>query len=44
MDKTIWKYNIPGENVTLLDDIKERIRLAQYEALRTVNKELISLY
>jgi len=28
----------------LLGDIKERIRSAQYEALRTVNKELISLY
>lgn len=25
-------------------DIKERIRLAQYEALKTVNKELINLY
>lgn len=28
----------------LLIDIKERIRSAQYEALKTVNKELISLY
>ena len=44
MDKPIRKYNIPSEYVTLLDDIKERIRSAQYEALRTVNKELISLY
>jgi predicted nuclease of restriction endonuclease-like (RecB) superfamily len=44
MDKPIWKNNIPSEYVTLLDDIKERIRSAQYEALRTVNKELISLY
>ena len=44
MDKAIWKFNIPCEYVTLLDDIKERIRLAEYEALRTANKELISLY
>ena len=44
MDKAIWKFNIPCEYVTLLDDIKERIRLAEYEALGTVNKELISLY
>ena len=42
MDKPIWKYNIPDEYVTLLDDIKEHIRLAQYEALGAVNKELIS--
>jgi len=32
MDKPIWKYNIPGEYVTLLDDIKERTRSAQYGA------------
>ena len=44
MDKPIWKNNIPGEYVTLLDDIKERIRSAQYEALGAVNKELILLY
>ena len=44
MDNPIWKYNIPGEYVTLLDDIKERIRSAQFEALGAVNKELISLY
>jgi predicted nuclease of restriction endonuclease-like (RecB) superfamily len=29
---------------TLLGEIKERIRLAQYDALRAVNKELITLY
>ncbi len=29
---------------SLLGDIKERIRSAQYEALKSVNKELISLY
>lgn len=28
----------------LLDEIKQRIRSAQYEALKAVNKELISLY
>lgn len=28
----------------LLADIKQRIRSAQYEALRAVNKELIALY
>ncbi|MBM3295187.1 MAG: DUF1016 domain-containing protein [Candidatus Aminicenantes bacterium] len=28
----------------LLADIKERVRSAQYEALRSVNKELVSLY
>jgi hypothetical protein len=28
----------------LLIEIKQRIRSAQYEALKTVNKELISLY
>jgi predicted nuclease of restriction endonuclease-like (RecB) superfamily len=28
----------------LLKDIRERIRTAQYEALRAVNKELVSLY
>jgi predicted nuclease of restriction endonuclease-like (RecB) superfamily len=32
------------EYVTLLGAIKERIRSAQYEALRAVNKEMISLY
>jgi hypothetical protein len=29
---------------SFLKDIKERIRLAQYEALKAVNKGLISLY
>lgn len=28
----------------LLADIKQRVRSAQYEALKAVNKELISLY
>lgn len=34
----------PTEYSKLLGEIKERIRSAQYEALRAVNKELISLY
>lgn len=29
---------------SLLQDVKQRIRLAQYEALKVVNKKLISLY
>jgi len=35
---------IPNDYVTLLGEIKQRIRSAQYEALKAVNKELISLY
>jgi len=35
---------IPADYATLLSDIKQRIRSAQYEALKAVNKELISLY
>jgi predicted nuclease of restriction endonuclease-like (RecB) superfamily len=35
---------IPSDYVTLLGEIKQRIRSAQYEALKAVNKELISLY
>lgn len=35
---------IPTDYFTLLRDIKERIRSAQYAALKEVNKELISLY
>jgi hypothetical protein len=29
---------------SLLTEVKERIRSAQYNALKTVNKELVSLY
>jgi len=36
--------HIPKEYPTLLNEIKQRIRSAQYEALKSVNKELISLY
>lgn len=35
---------LPKGYSVLLYDIKERIRSAQYEALKAVNKELISLY
>ncbi len=35
---------IPNDYAVLLNDIKQRIRAAQYEALKAVNKELISLY
>ncbi|MBI3934123.1 MAG: DUF1016 domain-containing protein [Acidobacteria bacterium] len=34
----------PAAYARLLGDIKQRIRAAQYEALRAVNKELIALY
>ena len=34
----------PVEYLTLLGEIRERIRSAQYEALKAVNKELITLY
>ncbi len=34
----------PGDYGELLVEIKQRIRSAQYEALRAVNKELIALY
>jgi hypothetical protein len=35
---------LPGNYHNLLGEIKERIRAAQYAALRAVNKELIALY
>jgi len=35
---------IPGGYSELLTEIKQRIRSAQYEALKAVNKELIGLY
>jgi predicted nuclease of restriction endonuclease-like (RecB) superfamily len=34
----------PTDYPALLGDIKQRIRAAQYEALKAVNKELITLY
>jgi hypothetical protein len=33
-----------SDYTTLLSEIKQRIRSAQYEALKAVNKELIALY
>lgn len=33
-----------GEYLNFRDDIMQRIRSAQYEAMRAVNKEMISLY
>lgn len=35
---------IPNEYKNLLVEVKQRIRSAQYEALKAVNKELIALY
>jgi hypothetical protein len=35
---------IPNDYTALLAEVKERIRTAQYAALRAVNKELIGLY
>lgn len=35
---------IPSDYIKLLTQIKERIRSAQYDALRAVNRELIALY
>jgi hypothetical protein len=35
---------LPNDYAELLNSIKERIRSAQYAALRAVNKELIALY
>jgi predicted nuclease of restriction endonuclease-like (RecB) superfamily len=35
---------VPAEYVALLSEVKERVRSAQYAALRSVNRELITLY
>jgi predicted nuclease of restriction endonuclease-like (RecB) superfamily len=35
---------LPKDYASLLADIKQRIRSAQYEALKAVNKELVGLY
>ncbi|WP_404785910.1 DUF1016 N-terminal domain-containing protein [Altericista sp. CCNU0014] len=37
-------HSIPTDYGELLGDVKQRIRSAQYEALKAVNKELITLY
>ena len=36
--------NRPDDYSRLVGDIKERIRSAQYDALRAVNRELVVLY
>ena len=38
------KHMIPDDYASLLVEVKERVRAAQYEALRAVNKELVALY
>jgi len=35
---------IPADYARTLDEIKKRVRAAQYDALRAVNKELVALY
>lgn len=35
---------IPADYVALLTEVKERVRAAQYKALKAVNKELVALY
>jgi len=38
------KQLIPADYAALLAEVKERVRTAQYAALRAVNKELVALY
>ena len=35
---------LPADYVSLLEEVKARVRVAQYAALKTVNKELVGLY
>lgn len=35
---------VPDDYASLLADVKERVRAAQYAALKAVNKELVALY
>ncbi len=35
---------LPNDYADLLSEVKKRVRVAQYKALRAVNKELVSLY
>jgi predicted nuclease of restriction endonuclease-like (RecB) superfamily len=35
---------LPDDYVTLLAEVKERVRAAQYEALKAVNRQLVGLY
>jgi predicted nuclease of restriction endonuclease-like (RecB) superfamily len=38
------KRMLPDDYSALLSEVKERVRSAQYEALRSVNRELVALY
>ena len=38
------KKLIPADYAALLAEVKERVRSAQYAALKAVNKELVTLY
>jgi hypothetical protein len=38
------KNSLPSDYSHLLAEVKERVRSAQYTALKTVNKELVGLY
>ena len=42
MDKIVKQF--PDDYTPLLIEVKERIRNAQYQALKAVNKELVGLY
>jgi len=42
MSKLLKK--LPDDYAVLLSEVKERVRAAQYEALKAVNKELVALY
>ena len=35
---------LPADYVSLLAEVKERVRAARYAALKAVNKELVGLY
>ena len=38
------KTPVPSDYTQVLEEIKKRVRAAQYEALKAVNRELIALY
>ena len=42
--KKLKKPILPHDYTSFLVEVKERIRSAQYDALRAVNKELVGLY
>ncbi len=44
MSKLKKSSTIPKDYLDLLTEIKERVKSAQYEALKAVNKELVGLY